>query len=184
MERMLMAFGISLFIFFLFLVTSVTNVNKKHDLVDVTPIEPRVVKVIKKEQSKTSSVDLKELSCMAKNIYHEARSEPIDGQIAVAVVTINRVAHPDFPDSVCDVVYQRNKRVCQFSWVCEGKKVVRDQQSYQVALNIARLVLEGDKYIDKLSNALYYHADYVRPRWGHKTKVAKIGRHIFYEYRA
>ena len=178
MARMLMAFGVSLFVFTFFLILSVINNQNSFNKV-VEEEKPTAIVQVKNPQ-----VDMKELSCMAKNIYHEARSEPVEGQIAVAVVTINRVLHSDFPDSVCDVVYQRNTRVCQFSWVCEGKKVIRDPVSYQRALDIARVVLKGEKYIDKLSNALYYHADYVRPRWGHKTKVAKIGRHIFYEYRA
>jgi hypothetical protein len=47
-----------------------------------------------------------DLNCLTKNIYHEARGEPVDGQYAVAEVTMNRVASKHYPNTVCDVVYQ------------------------------------------------------------------------------
>jgi spore germination cell wall hydrolase CwlJ-like protein len=72
----------------------------------------------------------RELKCLADNIYYEAGNQSTQGKLAVAAVTINRVKSPKFPKSVCAVVYQRTKRVCQFSWVCEGKKTVRSAQQY------------------------------------------------------
>lgn len=139
-----------------------------------------VVNPLKKEVAKYT---INDLTCLAKNIYYEARSEPIEGQLAVAIITLNRVDHRDFPNNICDVVYEKNKRgVCQFSWTCQKRYPVRDMESFTTALEIARLAVEGKSSIDLLSKALYYHADYVNPRWNHKTKVIKIGRHIFYEY--
>jgi len=72
----------------------------------------------------TSARDVeKQLQCMARNIYWEAASEPFEGKVAVAQVTINRVQSGKFADSVCGVVYQKTKFfekvVCQFSWFCE-----------------------------------------------------------------
>jgi spore germination cell wall hydrolase CwlJ-like protein len=137
----------------------------------------------KEMQVSEVKVSARELSCMAKNIYHEARGEPIEGQLAVAIVTLNRVNHKDFPNDICSVVYQRTSSVCQFSWVCDKSLSIRDLTKFVQSVEIARIAIEGRESIDQISKALYYHADYVNPRWNHKTKVAKIGRHIFYEYR-
>ncbi len=134
-------------------------------------------------QPPATVTDYKQLACMAKNIYYEAAHEPFQGKIAVAVITMNRVKHTAFPDNVCDVVYERNRRVCQFSWTCEkykNKKI--NHAMYMESIEAARQVMQGRASIDILDDALYYHADYVNPRWN-KRKVAKIGRHIFYEPR-
>ena len=136
----------------------------------------------KKQQ--IAAEEQKQLSCLAKNIYHEAAGESFKGKLAVAQVTINRVKHDNFPDKVCDVVYQKTKNVCQFSWVCQGKNKIRSQDAYEESLLAARMVLKHNVAIDKLKNALYYHATYVNPGWDtRKRKVAIIGRHVFYEYR-
>ena len=65
-------------------------------------------------------VNKEELDCMASNIYFEASTQSRVGKIAVAQVTMNRVRSPEFPNSVCEVVYQgpknpKNKKLCQFS---------------------------------------------------------------------
>lgn len=126
----------------------------------------------------------KQIECLATNIYWEARGENIDGQVAVAQVTLNRSNHPDFPDTICEVVYQKNiinsKLVCQFSWYCEKtyKEQPIRQVSYSAAKAVAVAVFDGYK-IDKLKNALYFHAVYINPQWKRK-KIATIGRHIFY----
>jgi spore germination cell wall hydrolase CwlJ-like protein len=126
--------------------------------------------------------EYKQLACMAKNIYFEAGHEPFEGKIAVAQITMNRLNHQSFPKTVCDVVYERNKRTCQFSWTCEKKTNKINQEKYVESIEAARLVMQGKASIDILKDALYYHADYVNPKWN-KLKVAKIGRHIFYEPR-
>ena len=61
------------------------------------------------------------LVCLALNIYFEARNQPTSGQIAVAEVTLNRVASRNYPNTVCGVVKQSNKNGCAFSWYCDGK---------------------------------------------------------------
>jgi spore germination cell wall hydrolase CwlJ-like protein len=45
-----------------------------------------------------------------------------------------------------------------------------------------KVILEGFK-LDVLKDALFYHADYVNPRWGFE-KIGKIGNHIFYRGKA
>jgi spore germination cell wall hydrolase CwlJ-like protein len=123
-----------------------------------------------------------EIQCLAKNIYFEAATEPLHGKIAVAQVTMNRVRSNRYPDTVCSVVYQRNPRGCQFSWVCEGTKFIRDGEGWKQSLRIAEeVLLLKRKYSILSASAKYYHADYVSPRWAEeKTLVAKIGRHMFY----
>jgi spore germination cell wall hydrolase CwlJ-like protein len=128
----------------------------------------------------------KNLSCLALNIYREAGHEPFEGKVAVAQVTLNRTKHPDFPSTVCDVVYQKNsfmgKVVCQFSWYCDGTHRLRpvNKQAYEESYRVAKMVYLENFKLETLHKALYYHADYVNPNWG-KKKVTKIGAHIFYE---
>ena len=122
----------------------------------------------------------RELKCLADNIYFEAGNQSTKGKLAVAAVTINRVKSPKFPKSVCSVVYQRTSRVCQFSWVCEGKKQVRSAQQYAESKKVAeKVLLSGANHGILGRNVLFYHADYVNPRWNLR-RVAKIGDHIFY----
>jgi spore germination cell wall hydrolase CwlJ-like protein len=130
----------------------------------------------------------RQLKCMTQNIYWEAANEPFEGKVAVAQVTMNRVADGRFAKDVCGVVYQKNvfydRVVCQFSWYCEGTHRVRPvhpalwQESEEVA---KKVLLEGFR-LPSMKEALYYHADYVNPQWG-KPRIDKIGRHIFYRER-
>lgn len=131
----------------------------------------------------------KQLECLAINIYKEAGYESFEGKVAVAQVTMNRVKDGRFGNDVCGVVYQKNvvmqKVVCQFSWACDSVHRNRPvnklayTESYEVA---KKVLLEGFK-LDIMKDALFYHADYVNPRWGH-DKIGKIGTHIFYREKA
>lgn len=130
-------------------------------------------------------VDTEELRCLALNIYWEARSEPLNGQLAVAGVTMNRVASKKFPNKICSVVkqggaYRRHR--CQFSWQCDGlSDTPKELQAWRNAQQLARLFLVG-VYDDPTLEAKWYHADYVKPYWAERmTRTAKIGRHIFYK---
>lgn len=119
-----------------------------------------------------------DLFCMAKNIYHEARGEPTLGKYAVAQVTVNRVKDSRFRDTVCGVVFQPY----QFSWA--NNRSVRwtrpSGPAWNESLEIAQEVLEEGATIKGMENALYFHANYVRPNWRNVRKVTKIGAHIFY----
>ena len=133
----------------------------------------------------TVAVRERQLGCLAKNIYYEAASEPFEGKVAVAQVTMNRLADGKFGRDVCDVVYSKNviyqKVICQFSWTCDGKSAVRPIASahYREAEEVAKKVLLEGFRLPSMKDAMYYHADYVNPRWG-KPQITKIGRHIFY----
>lgn len=129
--------------------------------------------------------------CLAQNIYHEARGESEFGMIAVAYVTINRVYSPDYPDDVCDVVYQgktdtngnpvRNK--CQFSWYCDGKSdKITDEDIFADAKYVASYVLNTyDPSTDPTAGATMYHSVGVTPYWADSfEKTNEIENHIFY----
>lgn len=124
------------------------------------------------------------IKCLAMNIYWEARSEPVVGQVAVAAVTLNRVENRRFPDDVCNVVRQGGeirRHRCQFSWWCDGKKdLPLEAEAWRRANTLARLTAAG-VIDDPTGGAMWYHADYVEPYWAEaKKQVTKIGKHIFY----
>lgn len=125
-------------------------------------------------------ISIQETTCLAQNIFYEAVGEPRDGQIAVAMVTMNRVHHSFFPNTICEVVYQRNSRGCQFSWTC-GPKTKFNQQRYIMAYEIAEKVLTKELYLSRLKNALYFHSVSVSPNWDFAEPITQIGNHIFYK---
>jgi spore germination cell wall hydrolase CwlJ-like protein len=122
----------------------------------------------------------KQIDCLAKNIYFEAGFEPADGQVAVALVTLNRVNDPRFPKDICSVVEQKTKSTCQFSWFCSNPPL-KNTTVYNASLQVALWVYANYEILDDTTKgALYYHADYVNPRWK-LEKTTVIGRHIFYK---
>jgi spore germination cell wall hydrolase CwlJ-like protein len=129
----------------------------------------------------------REQRCLAEAIYFEARSEPEDGQAAVAQVVLNRVRSGLYPASICGVVYQNRHRhlACQFTFACEGKSLrIADAGSWSTAKRVAGEVLYGKTYLADVGGATHYHADYVRPSWSRRLKkMDVIGRHIFYKLR-
>jgi spore germination cell wall hydrolase CwlJ-like protein len=133
----------------------------------------------------TAQEKIRQLDCLTRNIYWEAASEPFEGKVAVAQVTMNRVASGRFGDSVCGVIYQKNvfyqRVVCQFSWVCETTYKTRPVHAPLWAESelVAKKVLLENFRLPGMKEALYYHADYVSPGW-QKPRIDKIGHHIFY----
>jgi len=123
----------------------------------------------------------KDLRCLALNIYHEARSEPISSQIAVAYTTINRANSTRFGPGICKVVYAKNVNGCQFSWVCSNVKV-KELAAWRRSELLAEIVL-GTYNVkrDPTKGALWYHAMSVYPYWAKKMEVGyKFGDHVFY----
>jgi spore germination cell wall hydrolase CwlJ-like protein len=133
----------------------------------------------------TAQMRQKQLDCLARNIYHEAGYEPFEGKVAVAQVTINRAESGQFPSDICQVVYQKNivyeRVLCQFSWYCQSATVKKPMNGpvYTESMEVAKKVLLEGFRLPSIKNALYFHGDYINPKWG-KQPVAKIGRHIFY----
>lgn len=119
------------------------------------------------------------LHCLVVNIYHEARGEPLKGQIAVANVVMNRVASKHYPDTVCAVVFQRK----QFSWTLSPSKVKAlvpfDFQIYTVAAQALAGTL-----VDYSGGSTHFHTTAINPYWASsKTYVTTIGNHRFYRAR-
>jgi N-acetylmuramoyl-L-alanine amidase len=129
----------------------------------------------------------RDLTCLAMNVYHEARGEPQAGQIAVARVTLNRVASHRYPDTVCEVVFQkkwdriRRRYVSAFSWTELDNKLALDKNIWNQAWQVADMVYH-QRDDGALDGALFYHATYIKPSWARKKiRVARIGQHIFYK---
>jgi len=129
----------------------------------------------------------RQMQCLAEAVYFESRSEPLEGQAAVAQIVLNRVRSGLYPSTVCGVVYQDRERpfACQFSFACEGKALRIDEPGpWAVAMRISREVVDGERYDPLLSEALNYHASYVFPFWAPQLRrVERIGAHIFYAMR-
>jgi N-acetylmuramoyl-L-alanine amidase len=129
---------------------------------------------------------IQELTCLALNVYHEARGEPLVGQYAVAEVTMNRVVSRRYPDTICDVVYEqrwdriRRRYVGAFSWTeLDSTEELRTKE-WSRALKVAEAVYD-EREKPMLQGALFYHARTIRPSWARgKQPVARIGAHVFY----
>ena len=138
-----------------------------------------------------------DVSCLALNIYHEARGQSIAGQIAVGQVTLNRVKDNRFPNTICEVVMQGPHRAswkgtgemipvrhrCQFSWYCDGKSdKIKQRKAYKQIVSLSQILIDQDM-IDITSGATHYHAYYVSPAWARsKKRTTKIEDHIFYKW--
>ena len=151
------------------------------------------------DKDKTNPFILHEATCLAKNMYYEARNQGTAGKLAVSNVVLNRVKDTRFPNTVCEVVEQgpvreswkkngvmypiRNK--CQFSWFCDGiSDEPRNIKEYEEMLNFSLTMLSNSYIlIDITDGALFYHADYVKPSWSKtKHRTTEIGDHIFYTW--
>ena len=152
------------------------------------------------------------IDCLTKNIYFEAKNQSIAGQLAVALVVINRVKDKRFPETICAVIYEgptyeswKTRQIpdlpkesrkyyprrdrCQFSWYCDGKsdnpKNMKVYDSIYELVNYIYDVQSNPEYqiLDITDGATHYHADYVRPSWAKtKTKTIEIEDHIFYRW--
>lgn len=179
---------------------------------DATGIEiPALEKLLEiKQHSKQTQTQLSDyqswrswnqIECLANNIYYEARGEPIEGQIAVGVVTLNRVKDARWASNICDVVKQKNtvvyydasqqpntKKVCQFSWVCENNQYYqKSSDAWNKSLELSYQLVNTTKhtrYASIYKDAFYFHADTVDPEWNKNLKLIKqTGSHLFYKDR-
>ena len=123
-----------------------------------------------------------EEDCLAKNIYFEAGNQSVLGKEAVGIVVLNRVEHPNYPNGICEVIFQKS----QFSWYWDGKSdnpKVHDPQ-WEVSQNVAKQLImryTQTKPFEDEFDATHYHADYVNPHWAKSLRqIAKIDNHIFY----
>ena len=144
-----------------------------------------------------AETDRDEIYCAAQNIYFESRGEPDIGQVAVALVVLNRVNDRRYPNSVCGVVKQsvklsngapaRNK--CQFSWYCDGlSDKPREKEAWAISVDVVyeavNLYINGYDIADQ---STHYHAKNVRPYWSKDENmhyVESIDDHHFYRWRS
>ena len=118
-------------------------------------------------------------NCLANAVYFEARGEPLQGQLAVAEVVMNRAASGRYPASLCGVVVQP----AQFSFVRRGRipRADRASEAWRRAVGVARVAVERMAPRLLPPSCLWYHANYVSPSWGRRlAETTRIGLHIFY----
>jgi len=150
-----------------------------------------------------------EANCLALNVYYEARSDNLAGMYAVSDVVLNRVRNDRYPNTICEVVKQGPtkeswktkqdpdlaeherkfnpiRNMCQFSWYCDGKDDVPDDETgWATAQYVAGSLLYSNKHRGITEGATHYHATYVNPRWAHDrgmNHIGRIGSHIFYRW--
>lgn len=116
-------------------------------------------------------------NCLATAIYFESRGEPLEGQLAVADVVMNRAASGRYPSDWCGVV----KQPAQFSFVHHGQfPAIYDAYAWQTAQAVARTAI-NNLAREIPNDVMWYHADYVAPSWRRSLQeVEQIGAHIFY----
>ena len=140
-------------------------------LLPIRPIDPAVAPYNKKYDISYAATDI---TCLAKNIYHEARGETRQGKVAVAQVTLNRALRTGA--SICNTVYRK----AQFSWTNSRRLRVKDLDAWSEAEQIAKSAMSGRLFIEGFE-ATYYHTKQVAPYWRtSRTYIRTIGNHIFY----
>jgi spore germination cell wall hydrolase CwlJ-like protein len=111
--------------------------------------------------------------CLALNVYHESRGEPLKGQYAVAFVTLNRAKAWKKP--ICEIVYQPK----QFSWTVMQTSPPNEPRAWATAVMVARAVTAGVP--DFTNGSLYFHEANLKPSWRSRVKITlRIGNHVFY----
>jgi N-acetylmuramoyl-L-alanine amidase len=150
-----------------------------------TDVEPARIQAEQRAQQRALR-RADDLECLAENVYFEARGEPLDGQYAVAEVTLNRARAQNFPHTICQVVHEmrwdpgRRRYVADFSWTELGPLTPENGAAWKVATMVATAVYD-DLREPLVPGALFYHATSVQPSWARSRKViTTIGKHVFY----
>ena len=147
------------------------------------PVDIARVEATRREAAHQRAADIR---CLAENVYFEARGEPLQGQLAVAEVTMNRTRSPYFPHTVCEVVHEarwdpiRRRLVAHFSWTELRVRSEPNGDAWTQAMKVANAAYDGS-YGPVVPGALFYHATRIRPNWAETQRtVATIGKHVFY----
>lgn len=128
------------------------------------------------QQSHPETLD-REAECLAASVYFESKGEPLEGQLAVAEVIMNRVASGGrFPSSICKVVFQKG----QFNFVRGGgfPPIAKAGRAWREAVAIAQIAID-EAWASRASKAMFFHARRVSPGWN-RVRVAQLGNHVFY----
>jgi len=132
---------------------------------------PTQAQTVKQQKKEVINITNEELLLLSKLVAGEARGESYEGQVAVAAVVINRVKDPRFPNSIKDVIYQKNA----FSVVKNGSI---DLQPTESAYSAAQEALYGNDPTDK---AIYFwNPDIATCKWIKTLNpYMRIGNHVF-----
>jgi len=169
--------------------TKITTENKEavrqlaEEMATELEIERLEIEAVQDEQ-------VKQIQCLATNIYYETMASSLIDAMAVTDVVLNRVDHAKYPSTPCEVVHQsylNDKGVpllnkCQFSWYCDGKAdEPQDEAAWNRSINHAVTMYTSGKWRGVTEGSTHYHATYVSPSWAKSfTKIAQMGAHIFY----
>jgi len=127
---------------------------------------------------------LAEQKCLAEAMYFEARGDGARGEEAVAEVIFNRMRDPNYPGTICGVVYEGARRghMCQFSFACDGAEHSRKEPgAWAQARLLAAQILTGYRQLGDLTGgATSYHANYVEPGWTGLVQTTQVGNHVFF----
>lgn len=128
------------------------------------------------QQPQLNKDQTRQVNCLATAIYHEARGEPVEGQIAVANVVMNRLATEKYPNTVCGVVYDPH----QFTDIQKARPL-KSSMEWSRAKYIASLAY-AKRLHDVTKGALWYYGHLVIPKpWWAKDKrvTLVVGGHTF-----
>lgn len=120
----------------------------------------------------------RELECLTRNMYFEARGATEADKLAVAFVTLTRVVDPRWPDTICEVVYQRR----QFSWAnVNPNRPVTNPLVYANLRLLAQQVLTQRITQDPAKGAQwYYNYHLVNPSWrAGKEATLRTPYHVY-----
>lgn len=130
---------------------------------------------------------IEQLTCLADNVYFEARGESKEGWSAVTNVVFNRIDSDKFPNTACQVIKQRRGNVCQFSWTCKPINAVnyRNTKLYKtIRTHVHNMYKDRKNVIDNTDGALFYHSTNITVNdlglIKHVKRTKQIGNHIFY----
>lgn len=179
-------FGLALFLT-VFAVYGITDTKLKNLKIQEAELQQKLklADATKAQQQIALNEKIKQLECLAQNIYWEAAGESFEGKVAVAQVTMNRLESGRYGKDICQVVFQRTKVyetvICQFSWTCTAKSRIppRNQRLFKESEEIAKKVYFENYRLPHMTKAMYFHNTTVRPGWN-KVKVGQIGQHVFY----
>lgn len=147
-------------------------------LLTSSPAQKYLDKFVLYVSNESMKLTAKERDCLVKNVFHEAATEPLEGKIAVAQVTLSRRKDGRWGNDVCQVVYAKS----QFSWTLDAKKRNSKPRGtlYAQSEEAVNRFVNGAR-VQRLDRSLHYHADYVNPKWANEDyRVEQIGAHIFY----
>ena len=151
-------------------------------IADVAVSGQRIVPFLVVEQQYIYDLPDEDLEALLRIVEAEAGNEDEDGKLLVANVVLNRLNHKSFPDSVSEVVFQREKGISQFSPVSNGS-YYRVEVSEETVNAVERALLGEDISQGGLYFVARKYADSSKVKWFDRnlTYLFKHGGHEFFK---